>query len=314
MVTYAETSALTQPAGLGRDAALDRSHTHRSGISWAAIFAGAAGAAALSLILILLGTGLGFSAMSPWADHGASATTLGVSSIVWLALTQIIAAGMGGYLAGRLRSRWVNTHGDEVYFRDTAHGFLSWAVATLVTVALVVGSASAVVSGGAKAGAAVAAGGASVAGAAAANSSDPYGYFIDALFRDTRPVAVSDDAAHGVVGRIIARTISNGGQLAADDRAYLAQMVTQRTSLTQAQAEQRVDQVYGQARQSVEDAKVAAQKAADQAAKVAATASLWMFVALLCGAFFASFAAIYGGRRRDAVVYVETEHHRASAL
>lgn len=311
MITYSESPASTQPVGVARDPALDRTHTHRSGVSWAAIFAGSAGASALSLILILLGAGLGFAAVSPWADRGASATTLGISSIVWLALTQILAAGLGGYLAGRLRSRWLNTHGDEVYFRDTAHGFLSWAVATLVTVALVAGSASGIVGGGVKAGAAVASTG---TGMAAASNSDPYGYFIDALFRDTRPVAVSDDAAHGVVSRIFVKTLANEGQLAAEDRGYLAQMVAQRTSLTQAQAEQRVDQVYQQARQSVIDAKVAAQKAADAAAKAAAAAALWMFVALLCGAFVASLAATYGGRRRDAVVYVDGEPRRASVL
>ena len=99
--------------------------SHHSGVSWAAIFAGAAAAAALSLILLLLGFGLGFSAVSPWAGSGISAKGLGISSIVWLAVTQIIAAGLGGYIAGRLRVKWANLHGDEVYFRDTAHGFLA---------------------------------------------------------------------------------------------------------------------------------------------------------------------------------------------
>src|ERR1700712_481034 len=82
-----------------------------SGVSWGAIFAGAAGAAALSLILVLLGSGLGFSAMSPWANEGASAKTIGISTVVWLALTQIVASGLGGYLAGRLRVKWANMHG-----------------------------------------------------------------------------------------------------------------------------------------------------------------------------------------------------------
>ena len=93
-----------------------------SAVSWAAIFAGAAGAAALSLILLILGTGLGLSSVSPWADRGASASTFGVSTIVWITFTQLAASGMGGYLAGRLRTRWASTHTDEVYFRDTAHG------------------------------------------------------------------------------------------------------------------------------------------------------------------------------------------------
>lgn len=282
-----------------------------SGVSWGAIFAGAAAAAALSLILVLLGFGLGFSAVSPWADSGVSAKGLGISTIVWLAFTQIVAAGLGGYIAGRLRVKWANMHGDEVYFRDTAHGFLAWAVATLVTATLVVGSVSSVVSGGVQAGASVASGAASgltqAAGSAASGGGEDLGYYVDSLFRDDRPAAASDDAVHGVVFRIFTRTLSNDGQLAAEDRAYLAQLISQRTNLSQADAEKRVDQVYGQARKAVEDAKLKAKQAADAAAKVAAWTSLWMFVALLIGAFFASFAATFGGRRRDAVVYVETE-------
>jgi hypothetical protein len=289
-----------------------------SGVSWAAIFAGAAGAAALSLILVLLGSGLGFSAMSPWAGEGASAKTLGISTVVWLALTQIIASGLGGYLAGRLRVKWANMHGDEVYFRDTAHGFLSWAIATLVAAVLVAGSVSGIVGSGVKAGASAVSGvagtAAVAAGTAAGNtSSDQYGYFVDSLFRDNRPAAVSDDAARGVVVRIFAKTLANDGQLAPEDRDYLAQLVAQRTNLSQADAQARVDQVYGQAKQAVADAKLKAQQAADAAAKYAAMAALWTFVALLCGAFVASLAAIWGGRRRDAVTYVETRAYASTS-
>jgi hypothetical protein len=290
--------------------AVDESST-LSGVSWGAIFAGAAAAAALSLILVLLGFGLGFSAVSPWANEGVSAKGLGISTIVWLAVTQIIASGAGGYIAGRLRVRWAYMHGDEVYFRDTAHGFLAWCVATLVTATLVAGSVSSVVSGGVQAGAEVAGGAASamtqVAGQAAANTdSDQYGYYIDSLFRDDRPAAVSDDAARGTVTRIFAQSLKDG-QLSAQDRTYLAQLVAQRTNLTQADAERRVDEVYARTQKAVADAKLAAQQAADTAAKVAAWTTLWMFVALLIGAFFASFAATFGGRRRDAVVYLETD-------
>ena len=286
--------------------------TTLSGVSWGAIFAGAAAAAALSLILVLLGFGLGFSAVSPWAHEGVSAKSLGISTIVWLAFTQIVASGLGGYIAGRLRVKWANMHGDEVYFRDTAHGFLAWCVATLVTATLVAGSISSVVSGGVQAGASMAGGAASAvtqaASTAAGNTdSDQYGYFIDSLFRDDRPAAVSDDAARGTVTRIFVRSLSTEGQLSAEDRTYLAQLVAQRTNLTQADAERRVDEVYARTQKAVADTKLAAQQAADTAAKVAAWTSLWMFVALLIGAFFASLAATFGGRRRDAVVYLESD-------
>ncbi|MED7669149.1 hypothetical protein GXB78_18255 [Pseudomonas moraviensis subsp. stanleyae] len=282
-----------------------------SGVSWGAIFAGAAAAAALSMILVLLGFGLGFSAVSPWAGEGVSAKGLGISTIIWLAVTQIIASGMGGYIAGRLRVKWANMHGDEVYFRDTAHGFLAWCVATLVTAVLVVGSVSSVVSGGVQAGANVVGASAGAmsqaAGSAAANTdSDQYGYFVDSLFRDDRPAAVSDDAARGTVTRIFAQSLANG-QLSAEDRTYLAQLVSQRTNLSQADAERRVDEIYANTQKAIADAKLKAQQAADTAAKVAAYTSLWMFVALLAGAFFASLAATFGGRRRDAVEYVEVD-------
>ncbi|MFY1663662.1 hypothetical protein [Pseudomonas sp. Pseu.R1] len=289
--------------------------TSASGVSWGAILAGAAGAAALSMILVLLGSGLGFSAMSPWANEGASAKTLGISTIIWLTITQILASGLGGYLAGRLRVKWSNMHGDEVYFRDTAHGFLSWAIATLVAAVLIVGSVSGAVGNGVKAGASAVAGVAGTAAVAAGNTQgDQYGYFVDSLFRDDRPAAVSDDAARGVVVRIFAKTLANDGQLAPEDRAYLAQLVAQRTNLSQADAQARVDQVYGQAKQAVADAKLKAQQAADTAAKIAAATALWTFVALLCGAFVASLAAIWGGRRRDAVTYVEVRSYTASTV
>jgi hypothetical protein len=124
-----------------------------SGVSWGAILAGAAAAAALSFILLILGVGLGLSSISPYQYN---ATPLGTASIAWIAFTQLAAAGIGGYMAGRLRVKWASIHTDEVYFRDTAHGLLAWAVATLVTVAVLAGGARAVLSGAIDSGAAVA--------------------------------------------------------------------------------------------------------------------------------------------------------------
>ena len=129
-----------------------------SGISWGAIIGGAFVAASLALILAILGVGLGLSAASPWAGAGASATAIGASAVVWLIATQAIAAGLGGYLAGRLRVKWATVHTDEVYFRDTAHGFLVWAVAAVITAAFLTSAASSIVGSGAKLAAAGAAG------------------------------------------------------------------------------------------------------------------------------------------------------------
>lgn len=167
-------------------------------VSWGAILAGAAAAAALSLVLLILGVGLGLSSVSPWAYEGVSADTFGWSSIAWLTLTAIAASGLGGYLAGRLRHRWSNLHGDETYFRDTAHGFLSWSVATLLTAGLLTTAIGGVLGAGAKvagatAGAATtAAGGLAAAGAPAAmGEHGDLQYWVDGLFR-ANPAAAAD--------------------------------------------------------------------------------------------------------------------------
>src|SRR6202158_3872889 len=136
-----------------------------SGVSWAAVIGGAAVAAATSLILLALGTGVGLSSISPWSNAGANASTVGKTAIVWLIATQIIASAMGGYLAGRLRTKWVNIHTDEVYFRDTAHGFLVWAVVLVITAAFLTSAAASL------------AGGAVQTGATALAAADPNAYF-----------------------------------------------------------------------------------------------------------------------------------------
>src|ERR1700674_2656363 len=140
-----------------------------SGVSWPAVLAGAFAAAALSLSLLALGTGIGLSSVSPWSNVGASASAIGIGAIVWLIVTQIIAATMGGYLAGRLRTKWVNIHTDEVYFRDTAHGFLVWAVGLVITAAFLASAATSI------------AGGTAQMGASALSNADPNEYFIDTL-------------------------------------------------------------------------------------------------------------------------------------
>jgi hypothetical protein len=300
-------------------------HTNISAVCWGAIVAGAAAAAALSLILLLLGAGLGLSSVSPWAYEGVSAPTFGVSTILWLSFTQIAASGTGGYLAGRLRTKWTEVHTDEVYFRDTAHGFLAWAVASLATAALLTSVIGSIVSGGIKTGAAVAdsvatsaAAGAAAAGASsvpADTANGAMGYFVDSLFRKSMSAGTtatpaeanaisagapepSNGASDAEVTRIFMNTAQSGA-LPADDVRYVGQIVAQRTGLTQPEAEKRVSDTYARMQAKLRDAEATAKEAADQARKASAYTMLWLFVSLLLGAFVASLAATYGGRRRD---------------
>lgn len=166
--------------------------TSESAVSWGAILAGAVAAAALSLILLILGVGLGLSSVSPWSFEGVSKETFGWTSVAWLTFTALAASGLGGYLAGRLRTKWTQIHGDETYFRDTAHGFVSWAVATLLTAGLLTSAIGGVLGAGAKvagatAGAAVSTAGVAAAGvgtAAAGGQEGDLNYWVDSLFRN----------------------------------------------------------------------------------------------------------------------------------
>src|ERR1700732_4350579 len=128
-----------------------------SAVSWGSIAAGAVTAVAVSLALIALGVGLGLSAISPWTDSGISAGTFKVTGGIYLVLVAVMSSAIGGYLSGRLRTKWVGLHTNEVFFRDTAHGFVAWAFATIISASLL-GTAITHIVGGAAAGAATSAG------------------------------------------------------------------------------------------------------------------------------------------------------------
>jgi hypothetical protein len=104
-------------------------------VSWAAIIGGAVGAVAITLLLVALGSGIGLSSVSPWYSPNPTATTFTVLAAVWLIIVQWLSSAAGGYLAGRLRTKWARVHTDEVFFRGTAHGFLAWALASILVAA-----------------------------------------------------------------------------------------------------------------------------------------------------------------------------------
>jgi hypothetical protein len=298
-------------------------------VSWGAVIAGAVGAAALSLVLFVLGTGLGLAVVSPWVSESISGTAVGVSTIIWVTVVQLLASALGGYLAGRLRTRWVSVHTDEVFFRDTAHGFLAWAVSTLLMATLLSSAIGTAMSAGLKAGGEVAKTAATVAGAgaagAAASSSEntadsgPLGYFVDSLFRTDRdraapaaatpppPTAAQPAAPDRIpeVTRIFANAL-RAGELSESDRQYLGQLVTEKTGLQRGEAEQRVTDTFTRLKQNLDEAAAKAKQVADDARKASVGLALWLVVSLFVGAFVASFAATFGGRLRDKSVLANT--------
>jgi hypothetical protein len=301
-----------------------------SAVSWAAVFAGALGAVAITVILVELGIGLGFASISAWTNSGVSLATLGVMGGVWLILSQWISAGVGGYLAGRLRTKWTGVHTDEVFFRDTAHGFLAWALGTIIGVLLIAAGGSAAltatsrIAGGAAAGAGQ---GAAIAGATNAGGSQDSifadGYYVDMLYRPASANAAAGSAGAGagtatpstpatgaptaqpngpqrgdddraIARRILIRDMATGG-LTPEDRTYLAQSIAARNGMSQAEAEQRVDQTVAQ----IKAAEDQARQAAEKARKAAAFGSIATALAMVVGAFIASVTAALGGKLRD---------------
>ncbi|MDX1748930.1 MAG: hypothetical protein R3271_01265 [Methylophaga sp.] len=278
---------------------------NNSSVSWAAIFAGAVTAAAMTLIMLILGFGLGFSVISPWQNEGVTMETIGWSTIIWLTITQIVAAGLGGYIAGRLRTRWTDINIDEIYFRDTAHGLISWAVATLLVALLILSSVGAVISGTTKAGASLVQGASSVTPAISEAASESSDYFTDALLRTAPGTEIAQRADGDVrdeLSTILVQALRDG-ELNEDDKQYVVGLVVNYTELDESEAEQRVDNVIERAEQTLADAEQTAREAADTALEGATFASLWIFVALLIGAYIASFMATVGGRQRDSIIH-----------
>jgi hypothetical protein len=184
-----------------------------SAVSWSAIIAGAFAIAAASPILLALGSGLGLASVSPWYNSGPSATTFGVWAAVWLIVVQWLSAALGGYLTGRLRTKWVGVHTDEVYFRDTAHGFLAWAVAAVIMAVALSSVVSSAVGSVARATGSLASAAAQGAGTAAAQSGgiDPTGYLVDTLFRSDHPdVNANPQEVRIQVTRITVSELRNG--------------------------------------------------------------------------------------------------------
>jgi hypothetical protein len=275
---------------------VDESPDSPSAVSWAAITGGALTAVAITLLLVALGSGIGLASVSPWTSSNPTATTFTLLAAVWLIIVQWLSSGLGGYLAGRLRTKWVGLHTDEVYFRDTAHGFLAWALASVLVAVFATSSISSAVGTAARAISSIAGSAASGAAQVAANQSPGSAdYFLDTLLRRDQPDAnASPQDARAEASRILTRSLASG-TIDPNDRAYLAKLIAARTGISQQDAEKRIDDTVAQTKAAEEKAK----QAADAARKASASASFYLFFSMLIGAFIASTAGAIGGRQRD---------------
>jgi hypothetical protein len=266
-----------------------------AGVSWAAVVAGAVVSCALTFVVIAFGIGLGLSVVSPWDGSGVSATTFKIGTGLYLVVIAMLSSSIGGYIAGRLRSRWIGVQGDEVYFRDTAHGFIAWALATVLGAVLLASPASHLL-GGATAGVTQGA-------VSSASRSGPMDGYVDTLLRSDPAAAPNAGQGSGTASdsrgemvRLFTSSFRNGGELKPADRDYVSKVVAAHTGLSHADADKRVNEVVTQVKADT-----------DAARKAAAQLAFWLTASLLIGAFCSSLAATEGGGLRDG-----TWHRRAT--
>jgi hypothetical protein len=235
------------------------------------------------LVLLSLGTGLGLAAVSPWGNSGVSTTTFKIDTSLYFIVMAMISSAIGGYPAGRLRTKWSGVHTDEVYFRDTAHGLLAWAMALVLGAILLASPATSLIGG--------AASGATQALANSSQSSGPMDSYVDTLLRSDTPAAqnpANPADSRGELARLLTTSYHNGSDLNPADRSYVAKVVSARTGLSQADAEKRVTEVTTQIKSDL-----------DTARKNAMQLAIWLTLSLFIGALSASLAATEGGGLRD---------------
>jgi hypothetical protein len=288
----------TVSAGPAPYSAIEKVAPGTSFVEWGAVLAGAVLAAAISFVLLAFGAAIGLSATSPWPNVGASTKVIASIAVFWAIAQQIGACMAGGYVAGRMRSRW-HESGHETEFRDGLHGGLVWAVGVLLSAAVFLSAAgSAATIGAAAVG--------RTAASAPANTNDPLDAVIDAMVRPTTVAQSSAAAPAGAVnapvsanarprgdeGRAeISRIITGAvvkGSLDGSDRTYLAQVVAPRAGIPQQEAERRVDEAITWARE-----------AADKARHAAVLTGFVTAASLILSLAAAWFAASRGGHHCD---------------
>jgi hypothetical protein len=252
------------------------------GISWPAVIAGAVASLALTLVLLSFGAGMGFAVASPWGHSGVSATTFKIATGLYFIVMAMISSAMGGYIAGRLRTKWIGVQSTEVHFRDTAHGFLAWAAASVLGAILLASPANSLIGGTL-----------SAATQAAANSaqSSPMAGYVDTLLRPDNPSTQSQpnsSETRAELVRLFMTSFRDGSDLSTADRDYVVKVVSARTGLSQTDAEKRVNDVVTQAKIDMNNARKAAMQLA-----------IWLTLSLFIGAFSAALAATEGGGLRD---------------
>jgi len=248
----------------------------QSYVEWGAVIAGTVAALAVSIVLLAFGAAIGLASVSPWTTTATGIKAVGVGSAFWFLLVTLWSFALGGYLAGRLRHRWIGATATEVRFRDSTHGLLVWALTVLIAAILAASGVSALGRGVA------------AAAGSATGASDQVTATTDLMFRSTNTSSLPQTAdARGEVSRLLLRSAAKG-ELSDADRTYLAQLIAARTGISQTDAEKRVTDSLDQLK-----------AATDRARKIGVVLAFLAASILLIGGAIAWWAAGVGGRHRE---------------
>ena len=267
-------------------------------VSWGAILTGVVVALAAQVLLAMLGAGIGLASLEPTqVGDNPAASGMGIGAAVWWALSGILAAGAGGWVAARLAgvpSRQIGL----------LHGLAVWAVATLVVLYLLSSTATALVGGAFNVVGRTLSGVGGAAGSAASSVAEQFGNPLQALQDEIRGAAGpnTDPAAAGrQLAAAMGRVLTSEGDAANQARQSAVEVLT-RQGVAPDEAQRRVQAWEQRYRETRDQAAAQAREAADAAADGASTAAFYGFVALLLGAIAGALAGRAGapgaGRRR----------------
>jgi hypothetical protein len=264
-------------------------------VDWPAIFAGTVLASAIAFVLLTFGSAVGLSLTSAREDEGMSLFWLSIVAVLWLLWVQVSAYLAGGYLAGRLRRRKLDATEHESDIRDGSHGLIVWGLGVLLSGLLAFSGITAAVSAATSAAGNVAAESATDPAATAEQVIGNSGVLIDRFLRSgTAGAEPPSAAARDEITRVLVSSLTDGN-LSDEDRQYLASVVSARSGLDQAQAQQRVDALWTQ----VQQAEARAREIAEKARRVGMITAFMTAATLLVSAVAAYYGAVLGGNHRD---------------
>lgn len=268
-------------------------------VSWGAVFAGAAIALVMQVILNMIGLGVGLSTVDIAEGDTPSTGSLSIGAGIWWVISGMVAAALGGYIAGRLSGK--ASESTTAY-----HGLISWAVATLTVVYLLSTAASGLLGGAMSTASSVLGGAGKAVGGSlqtavqtAAPSLNDMSDPMAAIENKVRSASGGQDpAALREAAATAVRAALSGDpakQAEANDKA--ADALAKEQNIPTDEAKAQVNQYQQQYKETLAKAKERTKQAADATAKGVSQAALFGSIALLLGALAAFFAGRAGAVR-----------------